>query len=108
MAGRVQGRGQRMSGRTLQGANPALIQIFKRMEDKDNNRDNSRKKFLMFPSGWFNGTTKGAAKSHWLEFEKYVNYQQQQLGLLPPNEFDNIQSKCFRLNTLTDNALGLV
>ena len=58
----------------------------------------------MFPTGRFNGTTKGAAKSHWLEFEKYVDYQQQELALLPPNQFDSTK-QMFRL-TLTDNALG--
>ena len=43
----------------LQGADPALIQILQRMEDRDNNRDLSRKKLLMFPKNMFNGNTKG-------------------------------------------------
>ncbi|MCG8620626.1 MAG: retrotransposon gag domain-containing protein, partial [Proteobacteria bacterium] len=100
----AQGQGRARVGRGLQGADPALVQILQRLEDRDNNRDHARKKFLMFPTGRFNGTTKGAAKSHWLEFEKYVDYQQQELALLPPNQFDSTK-QMFRL-TLTDNALG--
>ena len=42
MAG--QGRNQ-----ALQGADPALVQILQMMQNRDANRDNSRKQFLMFP-----------------------------------------------------------
>ena len=44
----------------LQGADPALIAILNRME----NKDSTRKKFLMFPKADFDGTSKQAAKSH--------------------------------------------
>ena len=33
----------------LQGADPALVQILQMMQNRDANRDNSRKQFLMFP-----------------------------------------------------------
>ena len=90
----------------LQGADPALIQILQQMEDRDNNRDLSHKKLLMFPKDMFNGNTKGLAKSHWLEFKKYLDYQQQQ-GFIDPtnrNSFAEI-NQMFRM-TLNDNALG--
>ena len=76
------------------------------MEDRDNNRDLSRKKLLMFPKNLFNGNTKGLAKSHWLEFKKYLDHQQQQ-GFIDPmdqNAFAEIK-QMFRM-TLNDNALG--
>ena len=42
-----------MAGRgrnpALQGADPALVQILQMMQNRDANRDNSRKQFLMFP-----------------------------------------------------------
>ena len=79
----------------LQGADPALIQILQRMEDRDNNRDLSRKKLLMFPKDMFNGNTKGLAKSYWLEFKIYLDYQQQQ-GFIDPmnqNSFAEIKQK---------------
>ena len=44
----------------LQGANPALIEILNRME----NKDSTHNKFLMFPKADFDGTSKQAAKSH--------------------------------------------
>ena len=69
----------------LQGADPALIKIIQQMEDSDNNRDLSLKKLLMFPKDMFNGNTKGLAKSHWLEFKKYLDYQQQQGFIDPTN-----------------------
>ena len=56
----------------LQGADPALIAILNRME----NKDSTRKKFTMFPKADFDGSSKQAAKSHWLNFQKYVAYQQ--------------------------------
>ena len=46
MAG--QGRNQPQP-QPLQGADPALVQILQMMQNRDANRDNSRKQFLMFP-----------------------------------------------------------
>ena len=87
----------------LRGADPALIEILNRME----NKDNTRKKFLMFPKQAFDGKSKQAAKNHWLEFQKYITYQQQQ-ELLDPDDDDQFPEvkQIFRL-TLADNALGL-
>ena len=48
MAGR--GRNQ---PQPLQGADPALVQILQMMQNRDANRDNSRKQFLMFPKESF-------------------------------------------------------
>ena len=42
------GRG-RNNNQALQGADPALVQILQMMQNRDANRDNSRKQFLMFP-----------------------------------------------------------
>ena len=42
------GRG-RNPPQALQGADPALVQILQMMQNRDANRDNSRKQFLMFP-----------------------------------------------------------
>ena len=42
------GRGQNQPP-PLQGADPALVQILQMMQNRDANRDNSRKQFLMFP-----------------------------------------------------------
>ena len=75
MAGR--GRNQ-----ALQGADPALVQILQMMQNRDANRDNSRKQFLMFPKESFTGQDKKKAKSHWAEFSKYLDYQDQQ-GTIP-------------------------
>ena len=88
--------------RGLRGADPALIEILKRME----NKDNTRKKFLMFPKQVFDGKLEQAAKNHWLEFQKYITYQQQQ-ELLDPDDDDQFPEvkQMFRL-TLADNALG--
>ena len=90
----------------LRGADPALIEILERMEEREANHDNARKKFIMFPKDTFNGKTKGLAKSHWLEFKKYIDYQNQQ-GFLNPNDplrFPEVK-QIFCL-TLNDNALG--
>ena len=46
MAGR--GRNQPQP-QPLQGADPALVQILQMMQNRDANRDNSQKQFLMFP-----------------------------------------------------------
>ena len=50
MAGRGQNQPQ-----PLQGADPALVQILQMMQNRDTNRDNSRKQFLMFPKECFTG-----------------------------------------------------
>ena len=86
----------------LQGADPALIEILNCME----NKGSTRKKFLMFPKADFDGTSKQAAKSHWLDFQKYVAYQKSQ-NLLDPddaNKFPEVK-RMFRLKLL-NNALG--
>ena len=92
----------RNAQRGLRGADPALIEILNRMAKKDN----TRKKFLMFPKQAFDGKSKQAAKNHWLEFQKYITYQQQQ-ELLDPDDDDQFPKvkQMFRL-TLADNALG--
>ena len=66
----------------LQGADLALVQILQMMQNRDANRDNSRKQFLMFPKESFRGEDKKKAKSHWAEFSKYLDYQDQQ-GTIP-------------------------
>ena len=52
------------------------------MQNRDANRDNSRKQLLMFPKECFTGQDKKLAKSHWAEFSKYLDYQNQQ-GTIP-------------------------
>ena len=88
--------------RGLMGVDLALIEILNRME----NKDNTRKKFLMFPKQAFNGKSIQAAKNHCLEFQKYITYQQQQELLDPDdnNQFPEVK-QMFRL-TLAENALG--
>ena len=44
------------------------------MQNSDANRDNSHKQFLMFPKESFTGQDKKLAKSHWAEFSKYLDY----------------------------------
>ena len=68
------GRGRQPN---LQGADPALVQILQTMQNRDANRDNSRKRLLMFPTEKFTGTRKEKAQSHWAEFSKYLEYQVQ-------------------------------
>ena len=89
----------------LQGADPALVQILQMMQNRDANRDNSRKQFLMFPKESFTGQDKKLAKSHWAEFSKYLDYQNQQ-GTIPRDlaHLPDIKSM-FKL-TLQDIALG--
>ena len=89
----------------LQGADPALVQILQMMQNRDANRDNSRKQFLMFPKESFTGQDKKLAKSHWAEFSKYLDYQNQQ-GTIPCDlaHLPDIKSM-FKL-TLQDIALG--
>ena len=79
MAGR--GRNQPQP-QPLQGADPALVQILQMMQNRNANRDNSRKQFLMFPKESFTGQDKKLAKSHWAKFSKYLDYQNQQ-GTIP-------------------------
>ena len=100
MAGR--GRNQ---PQPLQGADPALVQILQMMQNRDANRDNSPKQFLMFPKESFTGQDKKLAKSHWAEFSKYLDYQDQQ-GTIPRDlaHLPDIKSM-FKL-TLQDIALG--
>ena len=89
----------------LQGADPALVQILQMMQNRDANRDNSRKQFLMFPKESFTGQDKKLAKRHWAEFSKYLDYQNQQ-GTIPRDlaHLPDIKSM-FKL-TLQDIALG--
>ena len=100
MAGRGQNQPQ-----PLQGADPALVQILQMMQNHDANRDNSHKRFLMFPKESFTGQDKKLAKSHWAEFSKYLDYQDQQ-GTIPRDlaHLPDIKSM-FKL-TLQDIALG--
>ena len=88
----------------LQGAYPALVQILQMMQNRDANRDNSRKQFLMFPKESFTGQDKKLAKSHWAKFSKYLDYQDQQ-GTIPRDlaHLPDIKSM-FKL-TLQDIAL---
>ena len=89
----------------LQGADPALVQILQTMQNRDANRDNSRKRLLMFPTEKFTGARKEKAKSHWAEFSKYLEYQVQ-LGTIQrvQGQLPDIKSM-FKL-TLQDIALG--
>ena len=100
MAGR--GRNQ---PQPLQGADPALVQILQMMQNRDANRDNSRKQFLMFPKECFTGQDKKLAKSHWAEFSKYLDYQNQQ-GTLPRDQAHLPEIKSMFKLTLQDIALG--
>ena len=100
MAGR--GRNQ---PQPLQGADPALVQILQMMQNRDANRDNSRRQFLMFPKECFTGQDKKLAKSHWAEFSKYLDYQNQQ-GTIPRDLAHLPEIKSMFKLTLQDIALG--
>ena len=100
MAGR--GRNQ---PQPLQGADPALVQILQMMQNRDANRDNSRKQFLMFPKESFTGQDKKLAKSHWAEFSKYLDYQNQQ-DTIPRHLAHLPEIKSMFKLTLQDIALG--
>ena len=102
MAGR--GRNQPQP-QPLQGADPALVQILQMMQNRDANRDNSRKQFLMFPKESFTGEDKKKAKSHWAEFSKYLDYQDQQ-GTIPWDLAHLPEIKSMFKLTLQDIALG--
>ena len=88
----------------LQGADPALVQILQMMQNRDANRDNSRKQFLMFPKESFTGEDKKKAKSHWAEFSKYLDYQNQQ-GTIPQDLAHLPEIKSMFKLTLQDIAL---
>ena len=98
------GRGRNQPA-PLQGADPALVQILQMMQNRDANRDNSRKQFLMFPKECFNGQDKKLAKSHWAEFSKYLDYQNQQ-GTIPRDLAHLPEFKSMFKLTLQDIALG--
>ena len=89
----------------LQGADPALVQILQMMQNRDANRDNSRKQFLMFPKESFTGEDKKKARSHWAEFSKYLDYQDQQ-GTIPWDLVHLPEIKSMFKLTLQDIALG--
>ena len=89
----------------LQGADPALVQILQMMQNRDANRDNSCKQFLMFPKESFTGQDKKLAKSHWAEFSKYLDYQDQQ-GTIPRDLAHLPEIKSMFKLTLQDIALG--
>ena len=89
----------------LQGADPTLVQILQMMQNRDANRDNSHKQFLMFPKECFNGQDKKLAKSHWAEFSKYLDYQDRQ-GTIPCDLAHLPEIKSMFKLTLQDIALG--
>ena len=89
----------------LQGVDPALVQILQMMQNRDANRDNSRKQFLMFPKESFTGQDKKLAKSHCAEFSKYLDYQNQQ-GTIPRDLAHLSDIKLMFKLTLQDIALG--
>ena len=104
---RVQGV-QGMAGRQnnqLQGADPALVQILQLMNNRNVNRDNAWKKFLMFPKESFNGTDKKLSQGHWAEFEKYLDYQQIQ-GIIQRGNPNVAEIKTMFQLMLQDIALG--
>ena len=75
------------------------------MNNRDQNRDNARKKFLMFPKEAFTGTDKKLSQGHWAEFTKYLDYKARQDIIVRDNtHLDEIKSM-FHL-TLQDIALG--
>ena len=89
----------------LQGADPALVQILQMMQNRDANRDNSQKQFLMFPKESFTGEDKKKTKSHWAEFSKYLDYQDQQ-GTIPRDLAHLPKIKSMFKLMLQDIALG--
>ena len=75
------------------------------MQNRDDNRDNSQKQFLMFPKDSFTGQDKKKAKSHWAKFSKYLDYQDQQ-GTIPRQLAHLPKIKSLFKLTLQDIALG--
>ena len=63
------------------------------------------KQFLMFPKESFTGEDKKKAKSHWAEFSKYLDYQDQQ-GTIPWDLAHLPEIKSMFKLTLQDIALG--
>ena len=100
----IAGRG-RNQPQPLQGADPVLVKILQMMQNRDANRDNSRKQFLMFPKESFTGQDKKIAKSHWAKFSKYLDYQNQQ-GTIPRDLAHLPEIKSMFKLTLQDIALG--
>ena len=96
------GRGRQQN---LLGADPALVQILQMMQNRDANRDNSRKQLLMFPTENFTGTEKSKAQGHWAEFSKYLDYQVQ-LGTIQRNQAQLPEIKSMFKLMLQDIALG--
>ena len=97
--------GRRNPPLNLQGVDPALVQILTMMQNRDANRDNSRKKFIMFPKDSFTRLEKKKAQGHWAKFSKYLEYQAQQGTILrDPAHLPDIKAM-FKL-TLQDIALG--
>ena len=74
------------------------------MQNRDANRDNSQKQFLMFPKESFTGQDKKKAKSHWGKFSKYLDYQDQQ-GTIPRDLAHLLEIKSMFKLTLQDIAL---
>ena len=58
---RVNSMAARGRNPALQGADPALVQIRQMMQNRNANRDNSRKQFLMFSKESFTGEDKKKA-----------------------------------------------
>ena len=83
----------------------ALVQILQMMQNQDANRDNSQKQFLMFPKESFTGQDKKKAKSHWAEFSKYLDYQNQQ-GTIPRDQQHLLEIISMFKLTLQDIVLG--
>ena len=102
------GRGRNANpapNQALQGADPALVQTLQMMQNRDANRDNSQKQFLMFPKESFTGQDKKKAKIHWAKFSKYLDYQDQQ-GTIPHQVAHLPEIKSMFQLTLQDIALG--
>ena len=100
------GRGRQQNpNQNLQGADPALVQILQLMQNRDANRDNSHKQFLMFPKQSSTGQDKKLAKSHGAEFSKYLDYQNQQ-GTIPRDQQHLPETISMFKLTLQDIALG--
>ena len=75
------------------------------MNNRDANRDNAQKKFLMFPKESFTGIDKKLSQGHWAEFEKYLDYQQSQ-GIIQRGNPNIAEIKSMFQLTLQDIARG--
>ena len=94
-------RGQNAQQQQLQGADPTLVKILQLMNNRDANRDNAKKKFLMFPKETFTDKDKKLSQGHWAEFAKYLDYQASQGIIQRDNAHINEIKSMFRL-TLQD------